>query len=117
MKKKGAISIYLAFLITAIVIVVITAVAAPMGTLFTTEMYAAGETIFLDANESIADINDTTVQASVYNMLDKGFAAQENNIAINTNLFQYSWVFILVLAALVAFLFTRQLREIQGGFI
>lgn len=113
--KKGSIAIYMAFIITAVIIVVITAVFAPMGVLFNTKMYAAGEDIMLRANQSIEEINDATVKAAVRSNINNAFAAQENNIAINANLFQYSWVFIIGLSALVVFLYTRRLAEIQGG--
>ena len=90
--KKASIAIYFSFIVMAILIVVIAAVLAPMGVLLNTEFYAIGEDILLDANESIADINDATVRSNVYNMLDQAFAAQENNIEVNSDIFQYSTI-------------------------
>lgn len=119
--KKGQVAIYFSFLIVAIIIILITAVFAPMGVLFNTEMYSAGEDILLRANDSIADINNTETRAAIYSMLDSSFDAAENNIEINNDLFQYSWIFIIILSGVILFLFTRVIVEFRtggaGGFI
>lgn len=118
MNKKAVVSMYIVFIIVAMVIILITAVFAPMGVLFNTEMYAAGEDILLRANESIQNINDAEVRAAVQDNVDNAFLAQENNIEVNANLFQYGWILILGLVALVIFLFTRRMVEMgAGGFV
>ncbi len=113
--KKSQVSIYVAFIFTAIIIIVITAVLAPMGVLFNAEMYVAGEELMLQGNETIAKIQNDEVRNSILAIMDSAFAAQENNIAINADMFRYSWIFILGLTALVVFLFTRRLVETSGG--
>lgn len=119
--KKGQVAIYFTFLIVALIIILITAVLAPMGVLINTRLYAAGEDIMLRANESIADINNTTVREAVQANIENALDAQENNIEVNANLFQYSWIFILVLVAVVVFLYTRVIVEFRtggmGGFV
>ncbi len=113
--KKSQVSIYVAFIFTAIIIIVITAVLSPMGVLFNAEMYVAGEELMLQGNETIAKIQNDEVRNSILAIMDSAFAAQENNIAINADMFRYSWIFILGLTALVVFLFTRRLVETSGG--
>jgi uncharacterized protein (UPF0333 family) len=115
MSKKGAVSIYLAFIIVAIVITLIAAVFAPMGTLINTEFYAAGEDIMLRTNDSVTAIDDVNVRNSIVDMVGTSLDAQENNIEINSNIFKYSWIFIVGLSALVVYLYTRRLTEIQRG--
>ena len=113
--KKAQVSIYVVFIFTAIIIIVITAVLAPMGVLFNSEMYVAGEDLMLKGNETIAQIQDTDVRNAILGSINKAFLAQQNNIEINADLFRYSWIFILGLTALVVFLFTRRLIETSGG--
>lgn len=106
---------YIAFLIAAISIILIAAVLAPMGVLFNTEMYTAGEDILLRANESIQNINNATVRAEIQGVVGTALNSQQNNINVNANLFQYSWILIVALTAVVIFLYTRMMVEYTGG--
>lgn len=116
--KKGAITLYIAFFIVAILVIVIAAIFAPMGVLFNSEMYKAGEDILAEANASIQNISDPTVKAQVQASINSAQASAQDNIEINANIFQYSWIFILVLAAVMVFLATRTITEYQtGGFV
>lgn len=113
--KKAVVSLYFAFLISAIIIILFAAIFAPMGVLFNTEMYKAGENILKQANNSIAGINDTAVRLSVQEAVDSGLLATEDNIKTNAALFQYSWLLVIGLTALIMFLITRRIVEYSGG--
>lgn len=118
--KKASVTIYIAFMITAIIIVLIAAILAPMGVLFTAEAYAAGEAIMLDANASVGQIQNDTIRESIQAGMSGALDAAEMNIEVNSDIFQYSWVFVVALAAIVTFLYTRSLVEFQrpgGGFV
>lgn len=115
MGKKGQVGIYVTLIFISVIIVILAAVFAPLGVLLNTELYAAGEDILLRANESVAAIGDSEVRGAVYDQIDEAFSAQQNNIDINADFFQYSWVLIVGLTALVVFIFTRRLVEVGGG--
>lgn len=115
--KKGSLSIYITFIFLAVIIIVVAAVMAPFGVLFNTEMYAVGDDIIMDANESISQISDSGVRNSIYDMITSAKEAEINNIEINSNIFQYSWVFVIILTLVVVFLYTRRISEIQQGFL
>lgn len=119
--RKGQVTIYLAFIISAVMIIMITAVFAPMGVLFGTEMFTAGEGILIRANDSIQNIQDATIRQQIEDANNAAISAGQQNIEVSTDLFQYAWVFLIVLTGLVAFLFTRQITEFQlrsgGGFV
>ncbi len=117
--KKAQVGLYITWFILAIIIIVITGVLAPMGVLFNTEMLKAGEFILLQANDSIQGIQNASIQASVQDMLDESMAAAENNIEVNSDLFQYSWILVLVVTGLVIFIATRRSVEFtsRGGFV
>lgn len=117
MNKKASLSIYFALMVGAIIVILIAAVFAPMGVLFNEKMYSAGEDIILMANESVADINAVDVRSGVYSLINEGLAAQQNNIDINANIFKYGWILVISLTALVVFLFTRRLTEVNRGMI
>ena len=115
--KKGSVTLYVAFFITAIVIIAIASVFAPMGVLFNTEMYIAGEGILLDANDSIQNIQDPVIRAQVEATVQSALSQSVDNIELNSDIFQYSWIFVLILSAIMVFLYTRTLTEVnQGGF-
>jgi len=118
MNKKAQVTMYVVWFMAAIIILLVAALGAPMGVLFNSELYAAGEQILIDANSSIQNIQNDSVRTSVTDMVTQALDAQENNIEVNANLFQYSWVFVLILSGIVVFLFTRRTVEFgQGGFI
>lgn len=119
--KKSQVTIYISSLILAIIILTLTAIIAPAGVLFTTESVRAGEKIMLQANESISQITNTTIRDKWNGIVSTAYEAADTNIEINSYFFQYSWVIIVAIVGIVAFLYTRQLVEFQsrsgGGIV
>lgn len=116
--KRGVVALYVVFIISAITIVLISAVFAPMGVLFNTKMYAAGLDIMETANASIANISDPTIKAEVQATIQSAYNAADNNIDVNAALFQYGWILIIGLVAVIVFLYARSLVEYgAGGFV
>lgn len=113
--KKGQVTIFIVFMIISVFIILISAFFAPMGVRFNTEMYKAGEQIYLQTNQSISEIQNDSAREAIQGIISGGLANVENNIEVNNALFQYGWVFVLILAALVLFLWTRRLVEFGGG--
>jgi hypothetical protein len=116
MNKKAQLTIFIVFIVTAIVIIVIAAVLAPLGVLLNTKFYAEAEKMYDKALEDhVSEIQNTTIKNQITATLNSGLAAQTNNIEVNNALFQYSWVFMVLITGLVLFLVTRRLVEFQGG--
>lgn len=116
--KKANVTLLFVFVMIAGVIILLTAVFAPMGALFSTNLYAAGEDILMATNDSIANINDAEVKTAIYSVVDEAFAAQENNVNVSVSLYTYSWIFVIVISSIVIFLLARRNVELgTGGFI
>ena len=113
--KKGQITFYLYFIIFAFVMIVLAALLAPMGVLFTTEMIGAGERILNNTQADLDDIQDTDIRESLNNTIISAMDTAQDNIEVNSSFFQYSWVFIIILSALGVFLLTRRIVEVTGG--
>lgn len=113
--KKGNVTLYLTFIISAIIIVLVAAVFAPMGVLMNARAYEAGERIMLLGNDSISNINDATVKASLQDTVGDSLSNIEYTVELNSNIFQYSWIFIVLLTALILFLFQRRMVELGAG--
>lgn len=115
LNNKAQAILYVYFFITAVIIVVIAGVLAPMGVMFNAAMYAEGEEILERSRPYINDINDLEVQAQINATVNAALDAGENNIEVNAAIFQYSWVAVLILTSLIVFMQTRRLTEISGG--
>lgn len=120
MNKKASVAIYITIFIALTIIVLIAAVIAPFGTLFTSAAFAAGDDILEKSRERLDDIENTTVRDRIYSVIDEARDAGEFNIDVTTDFYQYAWIFAVVMTVLIGFLFTRSLTEItrgSGGFI
>lgn len=112
-------SIYIAGILGMIMVVVVAGVLAPMGVLFNSQMFAAGEDILTDSLDEIADIDDTQVRSSVNSTVETALDAGAYNINFNANIFRYSWILAIIVIGLVTFIGARALVEYQrpGGFV
>lgn len=119
MNKKGVVTLYLIFMVIAVMVVLVSAFFAPMAVRFNTEMYSAGEKIMLQANESIDGIQNETAKQAIQGIIAGGLANTQNNIEVNNALFQYGWILVVGLVVLVLFLYTRSIVEFssRGGLV
>jgi len=115
LNKRGVLAYMFAFILVALFIVFITAIVSPMGVKFSSEAYKIGEDIMLSANSSIQGIQNETIKNEIQGTLNSALGATQDNIDINSALFQYGWIFVLIACALVIFLFARQNVEVGGG--
>jgi len=119
--KKANLAIYIGWVFSAIILVVIAGLVAPMGTKFNTEMFRAGEKILQDNQAAIDNISNEEVRQSLNASTTKALANTELNINVTNNIYQYAWLIALVLSAVIAFLIARQIAEVQqyggGGLI
>jgi len=116
--KKGQMILYINFIVTAIVIILIAAVLIPVGIQFNTAAYAAGESMILKANSSIGAIQNESARSRIQSTLQSGLSHVEENISMNIDLFKYSWIGVLAISALVLFMYGRRLVETgYGGFV
>lgn len=113
--RKGQISMYIFFVIFAVVLILIGSIIAPFGVLFSSEMYVAGEDILLMANQTASEISDPAIRDLLLGYIGEGVSAQTTNVQISSDLYQYSWIIVLVLAGLFIFMYTRRLVEVRGG--
>lgn len=113
--KKAQMTLFIVFIIAGVIIITVTAFVAPMMVKFNTEMYEAGEKIYLDTKDDIEAIENATARNRIGNVIDRGLNAVDTNIDVNNAMFQYGWIFVLALTALVVFLLTRRLIEYGGG--
>lgn len=115
--KRGTVTLYFTFMVTAILVIAIAAFLVPTGIRLNSALYAAGDDIIADSMPDINSISDTATRTQLNETLTAARAAAANNIQVNADIFRYSWILVLGLTALVVFLFTRRLTEINQGFV
>lgn len=113
--KRSQVTIYLVWFFVATVIVLIGSVVAPIGAAISTQFYTAGQTIMIQGNSTAANILDPNVKSTIQNDYAEALSQTVTNISVATDLYQYSWVMVLVVSLLVLFLFTRKLVEYDQG--
>lgn len=121
MDKKASITLYITFLIFAIIIIVITAVVAPFGVKLNAEAYKMGEQIYLSTNESIQDIQNQEIKLSIQSQINDSLDTINQNLEVNNALFKWSWLIMIMLTSFVVFLITRSIVEVNsrlgGGLV
>ena len=115
--KKGQAVLYIYFIIAMIVIITIVGVAAPLGVLFNVKMYTAGESILNKSLVEINQIQDSAVRASINATVNSALAAGQNNIEVNSGIFQYSWIFVIIIAGVIFFINARRVIEVGNSGI
>jgi hypothetical protein len=118
--NKGQIMMFILFIYISLVVILIGAVIAPLGSVFSSKMYAEGAKLIQQSNTTIQSISDTEVKAELNDVFASALASQQDNITVTTNMYQYSWAFVLIISLLVIFIWTRRMVESntsQGGFI
>jgi len=108
--RKAQAALFIVFIFFALIIIIISAVVAPMGARFSAELFAAGENILNDSvTNPVQKINNPEIKASLESTFNSAIDASETNIEVSTGLFQYAWVLLLILTGVVLFLVTRSI--------
>lgn len=121
MNKKAVFDAYLLFIISGLFIVFIAAFAVPFSVNFNSKIYAKGDELIRDANDTISQISDSEAKTSIMNTFSTTLGAEQENIEITTQLFKYSWIIVTLFVFIIMFLYARQRTESSslrgGGYI
>ena len=112
--NKGQVSFYIIFLFIATVIILIGAIAAPFGSTLASEFYIAGQGLLNETvYDTIPQISDDGVREALNNSFTSATSAATQNIQISNSIFEYSWLFLLILVGIVMYLIARSLVAYQ----
>ena len=112
--RKAQLTIWFVYIVTAILIVLFTAMIIPFGIKFNTEAYSIGAKMIRSANDSLSKIDDANVTATLSATFDSALASEQDNIQVSTDIYKYSWIILLVMLGLILFLFARRTIEVGG---
>ena len=113
---NAVLGFFLAFILSATMLVFLFAVAIPFLINFTTDMYAASDSIIADAQSNIDSITNTTIRDRIQNNLQEMQDATEENINYLSFFYQYGWIFIIIVTVFTIFMLARQVVETKANF-
>jgi len=111
LNKRGQMYIYILFIFFLSVLLIFSAVVAPLGATITASFYSAGADIWNDQSEKLDQINDPQIKQFLNKTYDEASSAVEDNITITSGLYKYGWIIILVLVFLFFLIISRSLIE------
>jgi hypothetical protein len=116
--KKGVITQVIIFVVLSICIIFIFGIIAPFGTLMTSSAYASGEGLLNSSKEVMLTIHDASVRSELLGLANDATDMTVTNISITTGMYQYGWLFFIIILGLAIFLYTRRSVELgYGGFV
>jgi uncharacterized membrane protein len=113
--ERGSVAYWLIFIILAIILMALFAVTIPMLQTIDAQFYAAAQPLLDKQQIVINGITDANVQASMQANLDAQRVSIPHQIEVLGMFFQYGWIIIIVIIAVVLFLLAR--RNVEAGII
>jgi len=114
LNEKGSFSYFFVFVVSAIILLFFFALMTPLLMTWNTSIYEASEGLFEDSLTTANDINDSTVKAAFINSTNAASSSITDQTDILSVFFQYAWIIVVFISALIIFLFARQQVE-SGG--
>lgn len=115
MDERGNIAFVFVFALLAIAIVFMFVFLSPALQVYTVKVYTAAEPVLDDANTISDGIADAQVQTSIKNSLQASKDTTVMQIEVLNFFYQYAWLFVVSITALILLLFSRFLVERQVG--
>jgi len=78
-----------------------------------TELYKAGENLIGDTLSELENIQNSTIKQELSEALTNAKTSTLHNISVLSWFYQYSWVFIIIIVAMVIFMLARSTVEVQ----
>lgn len=111
--KRGTMGFFIVFVVVAVLMTILFAFGIPLLISINTEFYKAGEELINESLTEINQIQDQTIKDELNKALTDAKTATSNNIGILSWFYQYSWVFVVIVVALVIFMLARTTVETQ----
>jgi len=108
----GSLSFFFVFILLVFTLITLFAIATPMLITINAEFYAAGQDM-IDQASVLMDIEDDDVASAVADTLDDASQSTADQISILAALYQYSWIIIITVIALVIYIIARSTVEVN----
>jgi predicted PurR-regulated permease PerM len=109
--EHGVLGFFLAFVLSATMLVFLFACAIPFMVSFTVSTYEASDQIIADAEEHILNIRNESIKARILSGLEKMQDSTAENIEQLSFFYQYGWIFVVIVTIFTIFMLARQVVE------
>lgn len=113
--NNAVLGFFLAFILSATMLVFLFACAIPFLINFTTDIYSANDEIIDDAQSNLQSIVNETIRTRIQVNLENMQLATEENINYLSFFYQYSWIFVILVTAFTIFMLARQVVESKSN--
>lgn len=116
--EKGNVVYFVGFLIFAVLITFVFVILSPALQNFNTNMYVVSEKIINTNKQDAQSIQEESIKQDILDTYNGQLDSMQLNVDVLGSLYKYAWLIILLLFALVLYLFTRQNVElgVAGGY-
>ena len=116
MNRRGQMLIYIITIFIGLFLMILGAVFLPVLTNVTVIGYTISQQLWTSANDTVSSqVINQTVKDNLVGAMDGALDSVETNITVETTLFKYWWIIVLLAMVLMLFVATRQLVETGGG--
>jgi predicted PurR-regulated permease PerM len=112
--RKGNLTLAFVFLASSVILIILAGLFSPMLVSFSTIITQSGEDILIDSQPSIENIQNEEIRNQINQSLTGAIQSSADNISILSAFYQYAWIIILIVSAIIIFLFARLLVETGG---
>jgi hypothetical protein len=113
--EDGSLSFALAFFLLSAILIFFFAVATQVLIMLNVEFMSAGEDILNSSETVLADIDNVGIHDTIQDSIDNAQSGVVDNITVLGFFFQYAYIFIIVIVAMVLFVIARQSVETNIG--
>lgn len=114
MNNKGVFSFAFSFLVIGVILLTLFALIIPILLNYNSSVWPKAEKQMLDANDSLNEIQNAEVKAIAIDGLSEAYNTIPTQNDVLALFFQYGWLIIIVVVAVVWFIFARQTVEAGG---
>ncbi len=112
--KKGNLTLAFVFLASSVILIILAGLFSPMLVSFSTIIIESGEGILIDSQPSIDNIQNEEIRNQLNTSLNTAIQSSADNVSILASFYAYAWIIILIVSAIIVFLFARMLVETGG---
>ena len=112
--EKGSFAYFYTFVVLGIILIFLFAVGIPLMQVANVEFYAAGEQIINSSQNTTSEIRDVNARTTIQSAYNAQLDSIEGQVDVLSVFFQYGWIIIIFIIALVLFLASRQQVEFGG---
>jgi len=115
MDSKGNVSFVFVFILLTIMVLFMFVLIAPALQVYTIKTFESAEPLLDDANTITNGIQDQAIANSIRGSLQASKDTTTTQVDALSFFYQYAWLFVIGLIALILLLFSRSLVERQVG--